>query len=141
MQTILFAFVVFAACMLALACGAVSQYMAAHKRTQALALEVEELGRRAHLMGLAWLPCADAHAVHDEMPRKLAFALNQAMYGDAAARARYHAVWGTEWRALPTPDGRDYFPSAPVTCAAESQYAHVPMVHGRADSSAVTLAN
>jgi hypothetical protein len=40
----------------------------------------------------------------------LALALNQAMNRDAAARARYRAMWGVEWSPLPTAGGIDYFP-------------------------------
>jgi hypothetical protein len=104
-------FVVFAACMLALACGAVLQYRALDRKCSELLISIDQLGRLAMLAGMAYRN-ADAHT--DEGPRVLAFALNQAMYRDAAARARYHAIWGQAWESVPGADGELYFPSAPT---------------------------
>ncbi len=41
----------------------------------------------------------------------LALALNQAMHRDAAARARYAAIYGETWSPLGSADGTPYFPA------------------------------
>ena len=68
---------------------------------------------------LAVLLCMSGHAdpdskVDPDAVFTLALSLNQAMHRDAAARARYFALWGVEWSPLPTAGGFDYFPAPNV---------------------------